>query len=114
MMRGLVVLFSPPVLAIAYDRMMIFKEPIAGKALPGYVIATGQVPNEGSCRVKCYLEPNCVSINVGPGTKAGQLTCELNNHTDESSTGKQILLKEKSGFTHYSVEVKDHQELKMG
>ena len=93
--------------------MLIFKEPIADKALSGHVIATEQVPNEGSCRVKCYMKPNCVSINVGPGTD-GQLTCELNNHTDESSSRKQILLEEKRGFTHFSVEVKDYQGLEMG
>lgn len=56
----------------------MFKEPIADKALPGHVITTEQVPDERSCRVKCYMEPNCVSINVGPGTKE-QLTCELIN-----------------------------------
>jgi len=46
--------------------MLIFKEPITNKALPGHVIRTEKVADEGSCRLKCYLEPNCVSINVGP------------------------------------------------
>ena len=45
--------------------------------LPGHVIRTEKVANEGSCRVRCFLEPNCVSINVGPADDQGQRTCEL-------------------------------------
>ena len=82
--------------------MLIFKEPIPGKALPGHVIETDHVSDEGSCRVKCYLEPNCVSINVGPVTE-GQLTCELNSHTDE--TPSLSSLEERKDYTHYAVEV---------
>ena len=67
-----------------YNRIISFKEPIYDKVLPGYVIRTEKVKNEGSCRVKCYLDPNCVSINVGPEVE-GTRTCELKNFTDESS-----------------------------
>ena len=82
--------------------MLIFKEPIPDKALRGHVIETDLVSDEGSCRVKCYMEPNCVSINVGPVTE-GQLTCELNNHTDESPSHSS--LEEETDYIHYAVEV---------
>ena len=82
--------------------MLIFKEPIPNKALSGHVIRTEQVANEGSCRVKCYLEPNCVSINVGL-TDDGKHTCELNNATDEGPSQNALVQRER--FTHYAVEV---------
>lgn len=50
--------------------------------------------------MKCFLEPNCVSINVGPAV-ARNRSCELNNDTDES----QSVLTRKKNFIHYSVEV---------
>ena len=63
------------VFATEYHRIIMFKEPIPSKALSGHVIRTEKVDDEGSCRLKCYLEPNCVSINVGPADE-GRLTCE--------------------------------------
>ena len=66
-------------------RIIMFKEPVPNKAMKGHVIASEEVPNEGSCWVKCFMEPNCVSINMGP-LKGGKLKCELNNATDENQT----------------------------
>ena len=86
-----------------YNRIINFKEPINDKVLPGHVIRTEMVRNEGSCRVKCFLEPNCVSINVGPEV-GGTRKCELKNFTDESET--QTGLKEKKGYIHFAVEVR--------
>ena len=71
------------VLTTEYDRVLIFKEPLSNKALEGHLIRREKVSDEGSCRLKCYLEPNCVSVNVGPLVK-GTYICELNNDTDES------------------------------
>ena len=95
------------VLVTEYNRIITFKEPINDKVLPGHVIRTEMVPNEGSCRVKCFLEPNCVSINVGPEVE-GTRTCELKNFTDESET--QTGLKEKKGYIHFAVEVIKDEE----
>ena len=50
------------------------------KAMKGHVIRKEDVPNEGSCRVLCYMEPNCVSINVGT-LQGGKHKCKLNNAT---------------------------------
>ena len=90
--------------ATGYNRILMFKEPVDGKILPGHVIKTEKVANEGSCRVKCFMEPNCVSINVGPDKHGGRM-CELKNFTDESSS--QSGLEEKEGYIHYAVEVSE-------
>ena len=97
------------VLMTEYNRIINFKEPINDKVLPGHVIRTEMVPNEGSCRVKCFLEPNCVSINVGPEVE-GTRTCELKNFTDESET--QTGLEEKKGYIHFAVEVRHFAVIK--
>ena len=55
--------------------------------------------------MKCFLEPNCVSINVGPADDQGQHPCELNDFTDESAS--QSGLEERTGHIHYAVEVSD-------
>ncbi len=64
-------------------RMIIFKEPIPDKEMRGHVIRKEEVPNQGSCRVLCFMEPNCVSINVGP-IQGGKYKCELNNATKKT------------------------------
>ena len=94
-----------PVVAREYNRVLIFKEPVEDKILPGHVIRTEKVANEGSCRVKCFLEPNCVSVNVGPADDQGPRICELNDLTDESPI--QTGLTERPGHIHYSAEVSD-------
>ena len=60
------------------------------------------MPNEGSCRVMCYMEPNCVSINVGP-LEGGKHKCELNNATDENQF--TIFLEDKPTYTYLAIEV---------
>jgi len=81
----------------------MFKEPVPNKAMKGHVIASEKVPNEGSCRVKCFMEPNCVSINMGP-LKGGKLKCELNNATGECQFASA--LKYKAAYTYLATEVK--------
>ena len=90
------------VFATEYDRILIFKEPLSNKALEGHLIRTEKVSDEGSCRLKCYLEPNCVSVNVGP-LDEGTHTCELNNDTDESPS--HLALVERQLYTYYAAEV---------
>lgn len=96
------------VLATESNRILIFKEPIPDKALPGHVIRTESVADEGSCRVKCYMEPNCVSINVAPAVQ-GRHTCELNSITGNENQS-QSALEERQGYIHNSVEVWDSKQ----
>ena len=65
-------------------RNILFEEPIPNKEIKGHVIRSEEVPNEGSCRVMCYMEPNCVSINVRP-SEGGKYKCELNNATGDEN-----------------------------
>ena len=82
-------------------RIIEFKEPIENKAMKDHVIRIVEVINEGNCRVMCYMEPNCVSINFGP-SHGGKYRCELNNATDEDHI---IVLDEKPTFTFLAIEV---------
>ena len=60
-----------------------FKEPVANKTMKNHVIRSEEVPSQGSCRLMCYMEPNCVSINLGPLVGENH-ECELNNAKDEN------------------------------
>ena len=48
------------------SRHIKFKDPIPNMAMKSHAIKIAEVPNEGSCKVMCLMEPNCVSINIGP------------------------------------------------
>ena len=81
----------------------MFKEEVPNKALHGHVIRTEQVLNEGSCRLQCYLEPDCVSINIGP-FKYGSHQCDLNDVTDDKEFA--VVLKKATGVTYNGVEAR--------
>ena len=85
--------------------MIIYKEPIADKELRGHVInlEVEVVPNQESCRVLCFIEPNCVSITFGPKRK-GKYKCELNNATEESKV--VAMLHKKMDYIYLGIEVK--------
>ena len=83
-------------------RIIEFKEPIENKAMKDHVIRSAEVYNKGSCRVMCYLEPSCVSINFGP-SHGGKYKCELNNATDEDH---MTVLKEKPSSTFLAIEIR--------
>ena len=84
-------------------RIIQFKEPIPDKVMMGHVFRKEKVPNQGSCRIDCYNEPNCVSINVGPMVE-GKHMCELNNATvdNQDATG----LHNKMNYIYLGIEVK--------
>ncbi|PFX11335.1 protein crumbs homolog 1-like, partial [Stylophora pistillata] len=84
-------------------RSIVFKEPIQDKVMKGHLIRLEEVPHQGSCNVLCYMEPNCVSINVGPSqAKGGNYICELNNASDESPGSSYLQSKE--DYSHLSIE----------
>ncbi|XP_044178534.1 uncharacterized protein LOC114972192 isoform X1 [Acropora millepora] len=88
-------------LSADYERRIVFMEPISDKALLGHVIRRELVSDEGQCRVKCYMEPSCVSINVGPMNQVTK-TCDLNNAAVDGSAGST--LEQKIGYLHLAVE----------
>jgi len=70
--------------------------------MKNHVIRSEAVSNEGSCRLYCYMEPNCVSINLGP-LKRGTHKCELNNATDENQF--ITFLDNHPSYTYLAIEV---------
>ena len=92
-----------PAISIDHEHSIVFMEPISDKVLLGHVIRREPVSDEGQCRVKCYMEPSCISINVGPMNLVTK-TCDLNNATVDGSPGST--LKPKIGYLHLAVEVR--------
>ena len=92
-----------PAISTDHERSIVFMEPISDKVLLGHVIRREPVSDEGQCRVKCYMEPSCVSINVGPMDQVTK-TCDLNNATADGSQGST--LQQKTGYLHLAVEVR--------
>ena len=86
-------------------RNIIFKDPIPKMAMKNHAIKSVEVLNEGSCRLMCYMEPNCVSINIGP-VAGGNQKCELNNATVENHA--PFLLVKNPGYTYFAIEVTVH------
>jgi len=83
-------------------RIIVFKEPVANKAIKNHVIRSAEVPSEGRCRLMCYMEPNCVSINLGP-LEDGKHKCELNNATNENQFANSLV--NKPAFNYLAIEV---------
>ena len=92
--------FHLTVLSKEYSRILVFKEPVPSKALNGHLIRAEKVADEGSCRVFCYLEPNCTSINVSPHEDGGR-SCELNTKADGSPS--LSALRQKNRYTYYGI-----------
>ena len=53
----------------------------------------------------CLMEPNCVSINVGP-VVGGNQKCELNNATEENHA--PFLLVNNLSYTYLAIELTFH------
>ena len=102
--RNICTCFHEVFLLPDYYRIIPFKKPIPDKVFVGNVSRTEKVSDEESCtcRVKCYLEPNCVSINVGPAEKDGHL-CQISNATDNSVLRSSLTTKQRQ--FHLAIEV---------
>ena len=73
--------------------------------MKNHAIKSVEVLNEGNCRLMCYMEPNCVSINIGP-VVGGNQKCELNNATKENHA--PFLLVKNPGYVYLAIEVTVH------
>ncbi|XP_015768212.1 PREDICTED: lactadherin-like isoform X3 [Acropora digitifera] len=65
-----------------------------------HVIRVYHVQNEPSCRVKCFLEPDCVAYNYGKNNE-GNLQCELCNKSHLQVPSNDVMLT--PGFIFRSV-----------
>ena len=95
-------------------RIILFEELISNKVINGHTIRSKKVPDEGSCRMMCYMEPNCVSISLRPAQgnntiqNVWKYKCELNNATVDES--KLTFLQEADAY-YLAIEVNALQEL---
>ena len=92
------------------SRHIKFKDPIPNMAMKSHAIKIAEVPNEGSCKVMCLMEPNFVSINIGP-VEGGNQKCELNNATEEKYA--PFLLVKTPSYTYLAIEVTYHILMKL-
>ena len=60
-----------------------------------HVIRVYHVQNEPSCRVKCFLEPDCVAYNYGKNNE-GNLKCEICNKSHLQVPSNHVMVT--SGF----------------
>ena len=65
-------------------RHLEFQAPANDVALINHVIATAEVPDLKLCRIKCYLEPRCVSLNLGPIQESSRRICEVCDADDRT------------------------------
>lgn len=101
-MLSILVLFY---LATDLCRHLKFTTPVDGYALHGHVIKniTFNSGMRGSCKGRCTIDSNCVSINIGP-TINDKVLCQLSNsdhiqHPDD--------VKPRDGFMYRGTEVGD-------
>lgn len=78
-------------------RQLDFDLPIFGKALANHVIRTIQVPDVLLCQLYCFLEVDCVSVNVRAANHSPEKVCELNNK-DANSHPEDLMLIHQSSF----------------
>lgn len=79
---------------------MVFKsaDAIEGQRLRNHLIRVHDVQEREFCGVLCFMEPNCVSYNLGkqPSGNGGTYTCELNNVTHNHKGFKEDLVRDQS------------------
>ena len=74
-----------------------------GKRLVNHTIRTVEITVSRFCENLCYMEPDCVSINLYTrGDGNGNYKCELNNATHEGHEGKLI---EEEMYSYHAAEV---------
>ena len=67
-------------------RILEFAEPINGRALRGHIFRKLSVDIQDNCRLKCYLESDCFSYNLGPLVN-NKYICELSDSDHRKHPG---------------------------
>lgn len=69
-------------------RQIVFKHRWKNKALQGHTLRTVRAKDNEDCRLKCFLEDNCVSVNYASTRK-----CDLNNkdHTQKPNDLEDVI-----------------------
>ena len=77
----------------------------AEKHLVNHLIKTMIVKDLDECEYRCYLDANCVSLNIRNKYPNGKYTCELNNSTHLEDEGN---LKHNKLYYYRAADVSDH------
>ena len=87
--------------------MLEFKPVIEGSALFGHVSKSYVVNSKDDCELKCFIEEECTSLNVGPG-KSGAYLCELSDSDHDLHPED---LKPRDGFIYRPTKVRVELQL---
>ncbi|KAJ7385550.1 Notch, partial [Desmophyllum pertusum] len=80
-------------------RIKEFSIPITGKCLVGHVINTLLVTEEETCKLHCYLNDICQSINISPRLDNDMWRCELSDTDDKQNPE---CFEEAVGYRYYA------------
>ena len=81
------------------------KKKLTANTLINYVIRIVEVEAEDFCETMCYMEPDCVSINLDKRVgRNGHYECELNNVTHERHERE---LEREENYFYHAAEVSD-------
>lgn len=83
-------------------RQLKYSQPVQDKALNNHVIMKINITREDICNIKCFIEPNCLSFNVGPLENNNQYLCEISDSDDVLHPGD---LAQRVGFIYQGTQV---------
>ena len=63
-------------------RHLKYSQPIQDRALTNHVIIKSNTTRQDICNVMCFMEPNCLSFNVGPLDDNHRYLCEVSDSDD--------------------------------
>ena len=83
-------------------RVLLYFKPMKGRTLLNHVMIRIDIPREDVCSIRCFLEPNCLSYNVGPLEHSNRYLCEISDSTDVRHPGDLV---QRLGFTYQEIKV---------
>ena len=82
-------------------RQLKYSQPVQDRALTNHVIIKINTTREDICNIRCFIEPNCLSFNVGP-LGDHQYLCEISD-SDEVLNPEDLV--QRMEFTYQGTEV---------
>nr|XP_058947475.1 uncharacterized protein LOC131775392 [Pocillopora verrucosa] len=81
-------------------RVLLYFKPMKDRTLLNHVMIRIDIPREDVCSIRCFLEPNCLSYNVGPLEHSNRYLCEISDSTDVRHPGDLV---QRLGFTYQGI-----------
>ena len=83
-------------------RQLKYSQPLQDRALTNHEIIKINTTREDICKIRCFIEPNCLSFNVGPLDDNHQYLCEISD-SDEALHPRDLV--PRRGFTYQGTQV---------